>query len=580
MQGYYSFDISRQNPSIIWLGAYGKGMYVSYDGMDYDMVANGADNIMAGKHITDVRIDPTDVNTVWVATQEGVFVTRDSGEHWEAINQGLNTLDMRSLRVEDIQSPPFDDDFENGSTSLWQLENGWSLVPENGNHVLQGIGYSWANAGSPNWGDYTFETRVRLNESGSGLHMNFRYNPLQETYFVGFYEQELSLCKTYNQWAEFAELVEKVELHNLNQWYNLKVVAKGDDISVYVDGALKIDYTDPAPILSGAIAFEAMYNSRVYIDDVHIIVDQGDTQIYIGTAGYGIYKLDSLSMEWQNLGRTLGTGWWSPWERRMYQFSSLLFDPEVNGKVYLGHFPGGFFISEDGGHNWLDSSLGLGNDGIFSLTMHPYDHKILFAGTYNGIVKSTDGGRTWTKKNNGMPSEQWPYTVAIDSQNPDVMYLSTKNGQNKGFAWRNSFAGVVMKSTDGGESWFKIMNGLDEKSEFYTLIIYPLNHDIIFLSTNRGVYISQDAGNTWQSANNGLPSTNNQVRDNVAQNLALTPDNLYLILGLVDYGTRVHNQITTRLIRSNVNQTIVNLVQSRSQLLDSLNNVKAINNLG
>jgi photosystem II stability/assembly factor-like uncharacterized protein len=61
-QGYYSFDISPQNPSIIWLGAYGKGMYVSYDGMDYDMVANGDDNIMAGKYITDVRIDRNDTN--------------------------------------------------------------------------------------------------------------------------------------------------------------------------------------------------------------------------------------------------------------------------------------------------------------------------------------------------------------------------------------------------------------------------------------------------------------------------------------------------------------------------------------
>ena len=156
MQGYYSFDISPQNPSIIWLGAYGKGMYVSYDGMDYDMVANGADDIMAGKHITDVRIDPTDVNTVYAATQEGVFVTRDSGEHWEAINQGLDTLDIRSLRVENIQSPPFYDDFESGNTEGWSItdaqgqpsDTAWSVIQENGNHVLQGIEHNWANAGS------------------------------------------------------------------------------------------------------------------------------------------------------------------------------------------------------------------------------------------------------------------------------------------------------------------------------------------------------------------------------------------------------------------------------------------------
>jgi len=93
-----------------------------------------------------------------------------------------------------------------------------------------------------------------------------------------------------------------------------------------------------------------------------------------------------------------------------------------------------------------------------------------------------------------------------------------------------------MKSTDGGENWFKIMNGLDDRSEFYTLLIYPLNHNILFLSTNNGVYISRDAGDGWKSIDSGLPSTDNQVRDNVADNLALTPDNKYLVLGLMDYG--------------------------------------------
>lgn len=367
IQGYYSFDLNPQEPDTVWLGAYGKGMFVSLDGMDYDMFANGSDNIMKDKHVTAVAINPVNPQEIYVGSQEGIFRTRDSGRRWEILNTGLDNTDVRSLK--------------------------------------------------------------------------------------------LSLDK------------------------------KSASVTAYA-----------------------------------------------GIAGYGVYKLAQGSDRWQHLGRTLGIGWWGAWDRRMYQFSSIIFDPDVPGKVYLGHFPGGLFVSTDNGRTWKDSGLGLGNDGIFTMTMHPQDHNVLFAGTYNGVMKSEDKGRTWQMKSNGMPPEQWPYTVAIDSNNPKTMYVTTKNGQNKGFCFRNTFCGVVMKSIDGGETWSKIMNGLDDKSEFYTLLIYPDDHNILFLSTTKGVYTSKDAGRSWHDANNGLPTTYNWVRDNVAENLALTMDNKYLIYSIHHYG--------------------------------------------
>ena len=78
------------------------------------------------------------------------------------------------------------------------------------------------------------------------------------------------------------------------------------------------------------------------------------------------------------------------------------------------------------------------------------------------------------------------------------------------------------------------MNALDDRSEFYTLLIYPPDHNVLFLSTSNGVYLSTNAGESWEAINNGLPSLDNQVRDNVADNLALTPDNRHLILGLMN----------------------------------------------
>ena len=537
-QGYYSFAIDPNHPADIWQGIYGKGMFRSHEYMNVSMFANGDKNEMLGKHITAVVIDPKDSSTVYVGTQEGVFVTKDNGKSWKAINDGLETRDIRSLKITKIEYPPFKDDFEDGNADGWQLESGWGVTQDNGNYVLQGIGHKWARAGSESWTDYTFETKIKLVEGGA--HVNFRVSQ-EGRYAIGVNEGGVYLMRTIFPNVH-TQLAQAEFPFGKNIWSKIKITGKGNNIKVYVNDVLRINYTDNEPLLNGRIAFESFDNSKVYVDDINVTVDKVDSVVYVGTAGYGIYKLNPISKKWQNLGRTLGGGWWSAWDRRMYQFSSILFDPDIPGRIYYGHFPGGFFISEDSGKTWKDSSLGLGNDGIFSLSMHPHNHSILFAGTYNGVAKSVDGGKTWKLKSNGMPSEQWPYTVAIDSDNPNIMYTSTKNGQNKGFCDRNrdTFCGVVMKSTDGGENWFKIMKGLNPISEFYTLIIYPSNHNILFLSTNRGVYLSGNAGASWERINSGLPArdgeVNNQVRDNVAENLTLTPDNKYLILGLVNYG--------------------------------------------
>jgi hypothetical protein len=80
------------------------------------------------------------------------------------------------------------------------------------------------------------------------------------------------------------------------------------------------------------------------------------------------------------------------------------------------------------------------------------------------------------------------------------------------------------------------MECLDDDREYYMLIIHPENHDLLFVSTSKGVFASPDAGYTWVSINEGLPTLEHRIRDNVAQNLKITADGKSLILGLVDYG--------------------------------------------
>ncbi len=78
--------------------------------------------------------------------------------------------------------------------------------------------------------------------------------------------------------------------------------------------------------------------------------------------------------------------------------------------------------------------------------------------------------------------------------------------------------------------------GLRDMVEYYQLIIHPLNHDILFLSCNDGVFISLDAGDSWKPFNHGMPVEHFYVRDNVAQNLKMTPEKDSLIMAIHGHG--------------------------------------------
>ena len=178
---------------------------------------------------------------------------------------------------------------------------------------------------------------------------------------------------------------------------------------------------------------------------------------------------------------------------------------------------------------------------MFSITFHPHTTETIFAGTYNGVSVSRDGGCSWKRISNGIPPEQWPFSIAVDPTEPKVMYAATKNGNDKGFHERHDppcdFSGKVVKTTDGGEHWFEIMNGLEDDNEFYNIIIHPKNRNILFVSTSAdGVYMSTDGGESWRDINNGLENPRGGAANNVAVNLVTDKEGQYLYFATMGSG--------------------------------------------
>jgi photosystem II stability/assembly factor-like uncharacterized protein len=163
----------------------------------------------------------------------------------------------------------------------------------------------------------------------------------------------------------------------------------------------------------------------------------------------------------------------------------------------------GIFVSDTGYQEWFTVYSDKNAPVISSLLISPND--IIYAGSA-GVYRSSDKGKSWNLKNNGLGNWQ-VYSLIFD-----------KNGNIDA----GTDLGVFFHSSDNGESWLQLNSGLDN-TEITTLTIN--NAGNIFAGTWRGgVYRSTNNGENWTAIDSGL--VNKEI-----YTLAVSPDN-YLFAGI------------------------------------------------
>ena len=165
--------------------------------------------------------------------------------------------------------------------------------------------------------------------------------------------------------------------------------------------------------------------------------------------------------------------------------------------------------NNDGNDQW--TSLGPNNIGgrAVSIAIHPVDTNVVFLGTASGgLWKSTTGGTgatAWTLVNTGFPSSAIG-AIAIDSANPNVMYIGT--GENYGYMFskngldvrvtRGMYGIGILKTTDGGITWTKSLDWTyNNERGVWKVLINNKNSNILYAGTSEGIYKSVNAGTTW-----------------------------------------------------------------------------------
>lgn len=138
---------------------------------------------------------------------------------------------------------------------------------------------------------------------------------------------------------------------------------------------------------------------------------------------------------------------------------------------------------------------------VTDLEVHPTNPSILYAAMASGgVFKSVDAGVSWTP----IFDEQAALTigdVALDPQNPDVIWVGTGEANSSSFSW---FGIGVYRSDDAGATWSYA--GLEETRYVGRVVVDPGNSDRVWVAgagvlfgTNpdRGVFRTTNGGSTW-----------------------------------------------------------------------------------
>jgi photosystem II stability/assembly factor-like uncharacterized protein len=244
------------------------------------------------------------------------------------------------------------------------------------------------------------------------------------------------------------------------------------------------------------------------------VAESDPNVIYLGTGsdglrsnvstGRGVYKTTDGGNTWSFMGlyNTGNTG-----AVRIHPKDPNTVWLAAIGDVFKPNPDRGIYKTNDGGKNWRQVLKISDSTGASDVELNPTDPNVVYAwmaraerkpwtiisgAREGGFYKSTDGGETWKKITNGLPTGLvGKGNIAVTAANPNRVYALVEALPNPGF----------YRSDDAGETW-QLMNPaanmLTRPFYYTTLAADPTNANVVY-GGSEGFFKSVDGGATWQS---------------------------------------------------------------------------------
>ncbi|MEM6702480.1 MAG: glycosyl hydrolase [Acidobacteriota bacterium] len=215
---------------------------------------------------------------------------------------------------------------------------------------------------------------------------------------------------------------------------------------------------------------------------------------------------------------------------------------------YFGATGGGVWKTSSAGATWDNVSDGFFNTtGIGAIDVADSDPNTVYVGTGegpvrgvktshgDGVYKSTDAGKTWTHM--GLEATRHISRIHVHPKNPDVVYLAAQ-----GNPWGPNEERGIYKTTDGGETWEKVLY-VNEDSGFADMSMDAEDPNFLMATSwdfrrrpwvvksggpGSRVYKTTDGGETWKEITEGLPELKGKM------GISISPANQKIVYAAIE----------------------------------------------
>ncbi|WP_068545536.1 VPS10 domain-containing protein [Thalassotalea crassostreae] len=309
---------------------------------------------------------------------------------------------------------------------------------------------------------------------------------------------------------------------------------------------------------NGGITFNPIFDSETVYSTGDVTIDPSNSNIiWVGTGennggrhlsfGDGVYRSLDGGNTWKNMGL-----------KESEHISDIIIHPTDSNTVWVSSQgplwskggQRGLFKTTDGGQTWknvlkIDEWTGVTSlvidsrnpDKLYAATWQRQRTLPAYVGTGKGsaIHTTDDGGKTWRKLSEGLPTtDMGKIGLAISAINPDVVYAAIELNQRKGGFYRSANQGAswtkmsdavgggtgphyyqeifadphrfdrvymasnyTQYSDNGGKSWTP-MNVKNKHVDDHAIAFHPTNKDFMLVGSDGGIYETRDGMDKWR----------------------------------------------------------------------------------